>query len=342
MHKIVPAFEFRRRARQAMQAFMPVLLVVALIATLPSLVSTAVTALTGADTTVLMEDYANRMLQVMEKHGLTNSAALGEVVLDEAQYEADLLAAMAQFMQRTLTFLEEKGLILFALAAMVLILSPMLTMGLINALLHALRRQEFTASIALSRVRYLIKTVGLEMLAALKVLLWMLPGMAIGLLGVYLAPGAEWLLAQLAPDLVLTDATLLLLMGLSTLLSLGGMAAAIIPGVMASYRYAMAVFFMADDPEMGVRDCIRRSCEVMQRRKMELFSLELSFIGWRLALSWGRSLLVGMLGSVIGTTLGLFAALFLTVYTSCAQTAFYQEYAVGPLPQGEEEPGMAP
>ena len=36
----------------------------------------------------------------------------------------------------------------------------------------------------------------------------------------------------------------------------------------------------------------------------------------------------------------MFASLFLTVYTNCAQAAFYQEYAVSPveLPPQEEAP----
>ena len=47
----------------------------------------------------------------------------------------------------------------------------------------------------------------------------------------------------------------------------------------------MATFVMADGPSTGINAAIRRSCEVMNGRKMELFSLEISFIGWRL-LGW--------------------------------------------------------
>ena len=74
----------------------------------------------------------------------------------------------------------------------------------------------------------------------------------------------------------------------------------------------------------------------MQRRKMELFSLEVSFIGWHLVLSMVQSFLMSF-GAVIGLTLGMFASLFLTVYTTCAKAAFYQEYAVGPLPEAAAE-----
>jgi DNA-directed RNA polymerase subunit RPC12/RpoP len=50
----------------------------------------------------------------------------------------------------------------------------------------------------------------------------------------------------------------------------------------AMYRYRLATYVMADQPETGVNAAIRRSKEIMKGRKMELFSLELSFIGWRL------------------------------------------------------------
>ena len=198
------------------------------------------------------------------------------------------------------------------MTVLVLVLSPVLTMGMINALLHALRRQPFTAALALSRVRYILKALGLELLFALKILLWMLPGLALALAGLLL------------PDT------------LAVLAMIVGMIAAIVMGVMASYRYALSVFIMADDPSMGVRACIRRSCEVMQRRKMELFSLELSFLGWHLLLSLVQSMLMSF-GAVMGLTLGMFASLFLTVYTNCAQAAFYQEYAVGPVEEVADE-----
>ena len=49
-----------------------------------------------------------------------------------------------------------------------------------------------------------------------------------------------------------------------------------------------------------------------------------------------------MLGPVLGMALAQFAALFLTVYTTCAQAAFYQEYAVGPLPGAKTEEAASP
>lgn len=56
----------------------------------------------------------------------------------------------------------------------------------------------------------------------------------------------------------------------------------IIPGLIASFRYSMAVYIMLDNPEYSASECIRRSKEMMDGKKLDLFVLELSFIGWQL------------------------------------------------------------
>lgn len=312
MHHMIPAFEFRRRARMAMKPVMSILLLVALIATLPTLINDTVTLIADANPNKLLTEYSDRLMQVMEKHGLTQTVVVGERVIDEAQIAADLITSLEEYQQSVTTFVQEKGLLIALLTLMILVFSPVLTMGMINALLHALRKQPFTPIIALSRMKYILKALGLVLLFALRVLLWMLPGIALMIGGLYL-PAATSGLAMFA-----------------------GLIASMVMGVIVSYRYAMVTFIMADNPSVRLRDCFRRSDEVMQRRKLELFSLELSFIGWSLLLSLVQTMLMAF-GAVIGLTLGMFASLFLTVYTNCAQAAFYQEYAIGPVEVPEEE-----
>ena len=55
-----------------------------------------------------------------------------------------------------------------------------------------------------------------------------------------------------------------------------------IPGIIASYRYKMALFLLLDHPEMSVSQCIRESGQMMKGHKWNYFLLELSFIGWAL------------------------------------------------------------
>ena len=54
----------------------------------------------------------------------------------------------------------------------------------------------------------------------------------------------------------------------------------IIPGIIASYRYRMALYLLLDHPEMSVMQCIRESKRMMKGHKGELFVMDLSFIGW--------------------------------------------------------------
>ncbi len=83
----------------------------------------------------------------------------------------------------------------------------------------------------------------------------------------------------------------------------------IIPGIIASYSYAMAPYLMAENPDMGVMEAISRSKELMRGNKWRLFCLHLSFIGWAFLCIF---------------TCGL-GALFLSPYQMLADAAFYRE-----------------
>lgn len=54
----------------------------------------------------------------------------------------------------------------------------------------------------------------------------------------------------------------------------------IIPGIIAAYRYRMALYLLLDNPNMSVYQCIRESKRMMVGHKAELFVLDLSFLGW--------------------------------------------------------------
>lgn len=67
----------------------------------------------------------------------------------------------------------------------------------------------------------------------------------------------------------------------------------IIPGFIKSYSYAMTYFVYRDNQEMGCDAAIEESMRLMEGHKMDLFILDLSFLGW-LLLSF-LSLGIGML-----------------------------------------------
>ena len=54
----------------------------------------------------------------------------------------------------------------------------------------------------------------------------------------------------------------------------------IIPGIIALYRYRMALFLLLEHPELTPAQCIEESKRMMNGHKSELFSLDLSFLGW--------------------------------------------------------------
>jgi len=54
----------------------------------------------------------------------------------------------------------------------------------------------------------------------------------------------------------------------------------VIPGIIAAYKYSLAVYILLDDPSKRVIDCIGESKNMTSGYKWELFVLDLSFLGW--------------------------------------------------------------
>lgn len=298
MYQMISSYEFRRRAREAMKPVFQFLLVISLIASLPNLINTTVTLLTGADPSVLLDDLYEKLNKLLADSGLTGTA------LNEA-----VLTLQNNFLADMLVFLQEKGLLIAGLALMEAVLSPVLTLCLIGALLSALRKEEFTVLSALGRCKYALKALGVSLMTGLIVAGWMLPGMAVMLLAVFLSVFG-------LPAI------------LSELLMTAGMIAMLIMGLMAALRYALAMFILADYPKAGVLVCLKRSRLEMQHHRMELLSLRFSYMGWYLLVHLVQSLAIGLFGSVIGMTVGMMCNLVLTVYINCGVAAFYEAYAV--------------
>lgn len=82
----------------------------------------------------------------------------------------------------------------------------------------------------------------------------------------------------------------------------------LIPGIVASYRYLLAFYILADDDNISARDAINLSKKMMYGHKWRAFCLSLSFLGWLLlsALTFG---------------IGYF---FLVPYMNTAITNFYE------------------
>lgn len=112
----------------------------------------------------------------------------------------------------------------------------------------------------------------------------------------------------------------------------------IVPGIVATYKYYLAVFILAEHPEFSVSEAITESKRRMDGHKMEAFILDLSFIGWDLLMVAAVFAAVyGLVFSVFSgfrwyTVVGLVALVisvvggaFLTAYESAARAAFYRD-----------------
>ncbi|MDR2569748.1 MAG: DUF975 family protein [Oscillospiraceae bacterium] len=55
-----------------------------------------------------------------------------------------------------------------------------------------------------------------------------------------------------------------------------------IPGIIASYKYRQAYYILLDDPNKSALQCINESRLLMHGHKLDLFLLDISFIGWYL------------------------------------------------------------
>ena len=93
----------------------------------------------------------------------------------------------------------------------------------------------------------------------------------------------------------------------------------IIPGIIAGFRYAMAPYIMAENPDIGIREAVNLSKQMMAGHKGRLFGLNFSFIGWAMlsALTFG-----------IGN-------LWLNPYMNTAFAAFYIERTGRGIPMAE-------
>jgi len=83
----------------------------------------------------------------------------------------------------------------------------------------------------------------------------------------------------------------------------------IIPGIIASYSYAMTGYIQAEYPDLSSTEVIEESKRIMSGNRWRLFCLRLSFIGWEILCAF---------------TLGI-GKLWLVPYEHAAVAAFYQE-----------------
>lgn len=286
----MPNALLRLKARNALKPMLSVILLCALIANLPSLITQTVSALTDSNPLTYLLTQASTDAELM--------AILG----DDAR-----LAAMLQEYIAAPSHLLSLGL-----SGLSWLLSPVLTLGLTWCLLELLRGREIGVGTVFARLGCFWRSIGLNLLTALKLLAWSLPGVAVMFAGMVL--------------LLLTGSDL------GMVVYIAGLVLMMVLMIRAMLHYTMATVFLADEPERGVRGSLRASIAMMRTRKMALFSLMVTFFLWMMVLSMLTSLLSAMLGTVIASTVSMFLQLILSVYMQASICAFYDAYRDQPLP----------
>ena len=289
---------FKAKARAALQQHWQTALLIALIVNLPSLLVQGISAFTNNDVMARLENMA---LQA------SGSAA-----------------AMNALPESVRSMLSESGIVtMLILSAVAWLVTPVLSVGMTHWTLERLRGQDLPVSAVFSRLRIFLKSIGLRLLIVLKVLLWMLPGIAVFLFSVIplirVNPGSSAELSSAAD--------------ISFHLMSVGMIAMIVLGVMGYLYYAMAEFILADEPEERVLSCARRSKMLMKGRRGVLMSLWLSFLLWYLLILMGSSMVAGIAGSVIALVLEMLGNLFLSVYMLASEGVFYEALRLAPAPE---------
>ena len=122
----------------------------------------------------------------------------------------------------------------------------------------------------------------------------------------------------------------------------------VIPGIIAAYRYSFSMLNLCENPELGVMEALNLSKRQTNGYKMQLFLLQLSFIGWSLlvlgifliyelliAALLPDSFLGIMFGSLLLSVLAAGVGVYLTPYLNLSICRFYQ---LATAPQVNEPP----
>lgn len=85
----------------------------------------------------------------------------------------------------------------------------------------------------------------------------------------------------------------------------------VIPGIVKSYSYAMTPYILAKYPNVPAQEALKLSMRIMNGRKLDLFVVDLSFIGWYL---------------LSGLTFGLLAIFYVNPYVYLTKAGCFNEY----------------
>ena len=302
-----PSGFFKAKAREALKGFWQTALLIALIVNLPGLLAQGITVFTGNDPM----DRVQAVVIAASREGLLTRDLLVNEITSYVNSSGFWMAV--------------------GLNTAAWLVTPCLALGMYKWLMDRLRKAPAADAVsgAFCRGRLFFKAIGLQLLVILKVLLWMLPGVAVFAWMTYSMYGAQTAAAAASAMRTADYMTLPVILLMA------------VPGAVAALRYSMAEFILADEPETKITECIRRSKEQMRDLKRMLFMLLISFLLWYLLQLFVSSFLSSMGSGIIALLFQMLSGLALSVYMSGSEAAFYLETRMGKIPKKPADGGEA-
>ncbi len=100
----------------------------------------------------------------------------------------------------------------------------------------------------------------------------------------------------------------------------------VIPGIIKAYSYSMSMYVLAENKGKAALECIEESKKMTEGKKMDLFVLDLSFIGWHI---------------LAGITLGI-AYIWVVPYVLATRANVYNSIKPVTVEEVAEEPVAEP
>ena len=208
-----------------------------------------------------------------------------------------------QQMEAANQFMWMIGSVSLVLSILVLIIGGAVEMGYVRFNLALVDGQSVRIGMLFCCMDRIWAGIRIVLWRSLMLFLWALPSAVVITVAAYLAAPA---IPQETLNAMIDDPAVMMSVVLQFLpLFL----IACIPVIIASYRYMLMPYLMAEHPEIGAREAMRLSKQMMRGVKGNAFGLRFSFLGWEL---------------LCLLTFGI-GFLWLQPYIAAADAAFYRE-----------------
>lgn len=192
-----------------------------------------------------------------------------------------------------------------------------LSVGYTAALLNMCDGKTVKVTDVFSQLRRGVSSFGLVLWMGLKIFFWMLPGLAVVLVGTAISVMAD------------SSNMMYFFMFVSYVI----MMVCVVCVVRASYSYAMAPYFHADNSAMSAFDALNASKELMNGRRFQLFKLTIPYILILLAIMIGYTVILALcqqiewlmiLVGIVGYIAIMIVSVWISLLSSMAQACFYK------------------